>query len=478
MNIKVLIGLILTIMLSSCSLHEVKQKQDPKTLEWRMVTFGKIGSLEARLKIRTRASLAHPTCVYLEVVNRGTEAIKVIRTPCRLDLIVLRPKTEKERETWKSFLWTDANLFAEVPENPGSGGPVKPILVLPGESRVSSVPLFDGTRLGWPSEEGLVVQGFLKISLEVDGTAGFSAEPRFTMDWLVPDTEEVKSMQDEVRGLLRQTLVVSFARYSTRLKTLLSLSEVAAGIPMMEILTSLDHVDSQNYGLKTAVITYLNAQFSGDVGVKAYFLERLRNRSFEALGYFGNGFLKVWHPEFTEPIITMYEVNPAGLYWVFHLLMNHRADWVDHKPLAFRFYSAVIQGYPELRLAPTLLKVESNLAAWKIGVGLLLQLGMKDGIKTLEPFTACELIAEEHQETPLGMVLPARITPLRVCDLALHAILELSGEDVCDAYARACRELSIPALSPITKANLANLNEHPVMKIRSHLLQGLKANIR
>jgi hypothetical protein len=407
---------------------------------WTTVTVFNEGELIVRLRVRQRASLADENWIGFDFENRSNNAI--VMWPCDMHYHI-----DSERYNLRTGVLISSgglafggcvDLFPDAWED-GTG---EPIVLAPGVTTVFESPSDQVASLGLPGRDGLLVSADVHFRLVLRQRDQFGVP--FTFEWVDPSEVELAELRDRLRRLLKELPSPhSFHRFHRRVHVLLSELEIGGTLTSAELLSALDRAKDP---LKRKVLAeHIARTRTDDPVVAEYYRTAIREKNGKAIHDLAvpPGF---WQDDFLEPLLAICEADGWNLgYNAMQALVNHRDRWKDSARVPSRLSAAVMEAYPVLSRQPDELSGRELRSDWKQAVRILVQTGDPQAYSTLCPFLDCRMPVANLDRWVTPVLFPSSVPPLRVCDVALDAVLTLTGYSVGQVYKEAAAERGFPS---------------------------------
>jgi hypothetical protein len=405
--------------------------EKPPANDWHETVLLKEKDLTVRLKVLARASLAETGWMVLEFENRGEKPLTVEDAHYWITAAYGPLGTGQDAVSGSLASGNTYDLFPDA----CATTPVSPIVLPPGKTyrAVEQPSDYSAALLGLPPPPGRSVRGraFVAVSLN-DRRELRAAEPAgvpFAFDWLHPDDAGFKAMQARLGRLLRSP--ENRPHHAYLLETYLGIPQVAQVATVDELVTALDRRRKAFEG-RPAVAALLAKRFSNDPAVTAYFRRGLKDGDTIVLDDLRHTAL--WERSDVKPLVHLYELDPAKYSGALGLLHKYRDDWIKDDEIVRRLTAVVRQQHPVLRQDVRRLEPD-GLGDWAEAVNSLSMTGDPSAVALLRP--ALDDKRSFRSSRQLAMPGGVRLPPLRVCDVALDAILTLLDGSPDEAYRRA-----------------------------------------
>lgn len=398
---------------------------------WHDTVLLKEKNLTVRLKVLARASLAETGWMALEFENSGTRPLTVKDVHYWITAEYGRLGTGQRTGSGSLASGNTYDLFPHA----WATTPVAPIVLPPGKTyrAVEQPSDYSAALLGLSSPPGLSVRGRIFIAVNLsDGCQLRAAEPAgvpFAFNWHYPDDASFKAMRARLGQLLRSPENRPYHGYI--LGTYLGIPQVAQVATVDELVAALARRRNPFEG-RSAVAAHLAKHFSNDPAVTAYYRQRLKDGDNVVLTDLGHTTL--WDRSYVKPLVRLYESDPAKYDAALAILHKYRDDWIKDGEIARRLSAVVQRKNPVARQDVRRLEQE-ELDRWARAVESLSMTGDKSAIALLRP--ALDEKQSIRSTKLLAMPVGLPVPPLRVCDVALDAILTLLDGSPDAAYRRA-----------------------------------------
>ncbi len=411
---------------------------------WQSVDLGRLGDLIFRVRVLTPASLRDEEWLSLEFENTGREPVRVTNAYYRIERTTLDP------QSWHAVSFgslASGNTYDLFPDA-WKTTPVAPILLQPGVYRVVRHPSdYSAALLGLAPPAGWTVEARLHLTLELAGQRLFSTPTRgvpLTFEWRPVDPSRFDLLRARLRRLIHAPTRDDAHVYI--LQVLLNVPNVGDTLTAAELLASLAGRTGSLDG-REALLAEIARRFPRDPAVLDYYATRLRagptpwrpgqppqrseyDLALEDLAREP----RIWDPNWVASLLDQFERLSVGT--TLSVLASHHADWPIGLAVPARLSTGVIAGARTLTRHPEDLTCHELTITWVNEARQLALTRDPAAVPLLRPYLNCrERILDLSRCAIAAGYLDYPGPALRVCDVALDAILTLRGEDLTAAYA-------------------------------------------
>jgi hypothetical protein len=411
---------------------------------WQSVDLGRSGDFIIRVRVLTPASLLYEEWLSLEFENTGREPVRVTNAYYRIERTTLDPQSGRAVSFGSLASGNTHDLFPDAWKTT----PVAPILLQPGVCRVVQQPSdYSAALLGLAPPAGWTVEARLHLTLELAGQRLFSTPPEgvsFTFTWRAVAASELDALRARLHRLLRAPTHAGAHVYI--LQALLRIPSVGDTLSTADLLAALTG-RSGNMDGRDTLRGEIARRFPRDPAVLDYYATRLRagptpwrpgqppqrseyDLALEDLAREP----RIWDPNWVASLLDQFERLSVGT--TLSVLASHRADWPIGLAVAARLSTGVIAGAHTLTRHPEDLTCHELTITWVNEARQLALTRDPAAAPLLRPYLKCrERILDLSRCAIAAGYLDYPGPALRVCDVALDAILTLRGEDLTAAYA-------------------------------------------
>lgn len=434
-------------------------EQPPEKI-WQTTVLLKEKDLVVRLKVLAKASLAETGWMALEFENQGEKALTVSDAHYWIRAEYSRLGAGQPGGSGSLASGNTYDLFPHA----WATTPISPIILPPGKPyrTVEQPSDYSSTLLGLPTPAGLSVRAriFLAINL-ADGRHLRVAEQRgipFAFDWIYPEEAGFQALRARLAQLLRTP--ENRPHHGNILGTYLGIPQVARVATVDDLVAGLAG-RRQPFEGRSAVVAHLAKHYANDPAVTAYYRQRLKDGDAVVLSDLHQKAL--WAPFHVQPLVGLYESDPAKYAEALPVLHMYRDDWIKDDAIVQRLSAVVQKAYPVVQQGAGRLK-EGELNRWATAVENLSRTGDAAAIARLR--LSLEDKRAFRSTKFLSMPADWRVPPLRVCDVALDAILTLLDGSPEAAYRQAG---PVPVGRDNLDAAYADLRERMITALKERL---------
>ena len=209
---------------------------------------------------------------------------------------------------------------------------------------------------------GIPKQDQVDIELLVTSfIAGRRHQVSFPMKWLRPSAAAIEVLKKELHTLLFEKPPERDEIAQRRLTSLLNSDEVTKGLSLDGLLTSLT---GRNYEQRVFIVNYLLQRHTNDPKVIDFYVQQLAKNDEKVLydliisifipkpGQARKEQLRFWDERLIEPLIAMFERDPAKFERAVDILLLHPDNWYTDPKQTARLAAAVQKKYPILVRGP------------------------------------------------------------------------------------------------------------------------------
>lgn len=433
---------------SAASLPQTAQTNSRPTEErqWVVIPVVTAGQLTVRLKVRQRATLADENWLGLEFKNTGHESIKVSGHRIWYSMTAERFNLRSGAKVCSGSLagGNCVDLFPEL----WTSKPIAPLIIAPGACSVFAQPSdCSAALLGLPSQDGLLVRARVHLGIELEEDQGVSTSEAgvpFSFEWVYPDEAGFAAMRRRLRRLLQDPPPKSWSTCVRIRDALLSIPGGSEAVTAEELLAAMNH--RQVRGIRDGLAKHISQHLGRTPDVIAYYRQRLKEKdsaAIEDLHRCGG----IWHEDFLETLLSICE-NDSGMpgYHALLALAHHYQHWPEDSDIPTRVSTVVLRWYAVLLRKPDELSERDLVERWQHAARVLALAGDKTVIPLLRPYLDCRLrVLPPDASIAVDPDFLQYPPPVRVCDVALEAILTLLSDDPCDTYEQALKSRMLSA---------------------------------
>ncbi|MBP7746250.1 MAG: hypothetical protein KA383_08955 [Phycisphaerae bacterium] len=455
--------LICTAALADCA----TQPSSPPP--WKSIDLGSVGDVVLRLSVLPAASLVDEEWLGIEFENTSSVPARVENAYYHIERTSRDPQSRRIVSSGSLASGNTCDLFPEAWQTT----PVAAVVIPAGSHRVIRQPSeYSSALLGLAPPGGLIVEARFHITLELTGDQRYTTPETgvaFTFEWQPVAASQFDLLRARLRRLLQEPRRDASQVYI--LQALLKVPDVSAALTARELLDSLAERDGGLNG-RHALVAEIAQRYPRDPAVLAYYAAGVRagdRRAAEDLAREP----RIWDPTFLEPLLSWFEhASAPGLQTALAVLSAHRADWPADAHIPARLSRRLIAQSRVLSKAATELDGDDLTICWVADARDLAITHDPQVIPLLRPFLDRRerIVDLTRWGPPVTYPGPA----LRVCDVALEAILTLRGDDLAAAYARAGRNTSI-ATQPATRPT--DTFERTMDQIRDGMIVDLRSTL-
>jgi hypothetical protein len=419
--------LILGMLLAAVAQAVVQTNGQPT---WEVVDVGRVGDLALRLTVLKTATLAAEEWIGLEIGNEGDEPVGVRNAQYSIEATWTDPRTGLPSARCLAS-GTTLSMFPEAWKTT----PVSHFLIRPGVHRLlGELSNCCSAGLGLAPEGGLVVEAHLHLTLNLDEEREYSTPPDgvpFTFEWRHPDPAGFEAMRARLRWLLNEPCSVRDVYHESRVRVfemLLRMPGVGDALTAEELLAGLA---GRAYG-RGALVNEIACRFGRDPRVIEYYATRLRAGSDDVVTDLA-GEHGIWDPAFVKPLLEYFEQSQdyaerytgSSMYAALAALSAHRGDWPAELHIPTRLSSRILAQSPTLRRDSGGLKGDELTVRWIRDARVLALTHDPGVIPLLRPFLDRSDPIADIRSISFPRLEPRYVPALRVCDVALEAILAI-----------------------------------------------------
>jgi hypothetical protein len=435
--------------------------------DWRETAIVKDRDLVVRIKVLTRASLADTDWTALEFKNQGKRLLTVRDSYYWTRAEYFRLGTNDGVASGSLASGNTYDLFPDA----WATTPVSRIILLPGKTScvVQQPSDYSAALLGLAPPSGWSIRArvFLVVNLE-DGRQLRPTEEAgvpFAFDWLSPDEAGFEAVRARLKRLLLAPL--NRPQHAYILGLYLRIPEVARVATAEELVAAIGRRRHPFEG-RADIVKYVAKRFANDPAVTGYYRQCVKEGDPVILDDLHHPTL--WDRSYVEPLVRHYELNPAKFDHALSLLHKYRDDWIQDGKTVRGLADVVRRRFPAVQREVRRLEKE-ELEDWTRAMENLSMTGDQSAIALLSP--ALEDKRTFRATKFLSMPLDYRMPPLRVCDVALDAILTLLYGSPDAAYRRARR---LPDRRGNLDAAYADLRDGMITELKGRLAARSKGN--
>lgn len=408
---------------------------------WTVVEVGSVGDLSVRLRVLKRASIELEDWMVLEFDNRGTDAVEIADANFSVDLKCGDVKTMSV-----SGYRTELFPLPEELDNPVRARWLRAKSVT-GTRELSDL---CAARLELPPESGFRVKARVKLRFDFKkmGRLSYASPPEgIEIDWQYPDESGLDFARTRLKTLLG-TKSLLCGNECLRILTYLRQPAIRQGVSVTDILESVRiHPDRQ------FLLDHLELHHPGDPEVISYFETRLKYGDRSVIEALPRYMSASWSPTYVEPLFDLYQrlsrkieelddhdddggyARQRGLlHYLIHVFngysRSHSPDY--NKPftpeISERLSDAIQRQARYLNVKPSELPLDDRWL-WRDEIEILGQTRDKKMIPRLRLLLDDKTVINELLD---GLDAGGTIRPLRACDVAARAIIQILDGHVPD----------------------------------------------
>lgn len=397
-------------MLLLLVLSEINVLAADNIADWTAIEVGRTGDLIVRLRVRQETSLADEDWIAVEFDNVGKSDVKIDMAQYRM---------ESERFNLETGIFVSSgslvsgNTFDLFPHARDTI-PVAERVVPPGVYRMIDHPsLYSSALLGLPPGDGCLVKAQIFVDLRIDNERVKLEAKKFEFQWLYPDAKGFEAMRLRLLHLLANPR--NAVQHAYILHTLLAVPELAEAASAQQLLAAIEpRVEA--FSGRQYVLEHLNNHYAGESAVIDHFFSRIVD-SDTLITEDLRSVPKVWDSRFLPALLNRFDVRRDSVPDIFVILRQQGTPQRGDKQIASRLSNALLRfGWiePGETYVPSVLAYQISLMGHTCDRAMIPRLMpyLDDKTQTIDA-------------NQLGLSLDIRLPPLRVCDNALEAILEI-----------------------------------------------------
>lgn len=424
---------------------------------WRNYSAGAVAGVQIGISVKQNASLADEQFLILTLNNTTKNSIFLgTGNYYRIDYTSYDLATDKPRKSTSGSIIDMLEGIAPHTTYPE---------LTPGIHQSADYPSAYCAVLLGSTTLPLRTKATLHIAFRIKDGQPTELSCPFEFTWNPLDQAGVAAAQKRLQQLLAHP--DSLVQHCNLAGVLLEVPEVAAAVPIKDLLTALDH-HRDPFSCRDSIVAYLNTHQAKDPDVHAYYLKALAVPDRDALADLAYHSPALWDDRYIAPLVKSldsaghdYQHNAQAL----NLLDAHPETWADKPEVREALCQHLLKEFPALQGPSEKLTDETSLQF----LGITREPTM---VPILAPFLSAKKVVRDYKHD--SFVAPdAHPTPMRLCDVAYNAIRSCQGrpKDALNiAPVRGGAGLGMPAR---TDANVAD-----ELAQRDRLIEKLQAELK
>ena len=425
--------------------------------DWKSVEIGKAGELTVRLRVKPSASLADEEWLAIEFENHGKSDIKIDMAQYRI---------ESERSNLETGIFVSSGSLAhgnahDLFPDAWDTVPIAERVVPPGVYRMIDHPsLYSSALLGLPPGDGCLVKAQVFVDLRINHERVKLEAKKFEFQWLYPDAKGFDAMRLRLLHLLANPR--NAVQHAYILYTLLAVPELAQAASAQQLLAAIEpRVEA--FSGRQYVLEHLNNQYAGESAVVEYFFSRIVDTD-TLITEDLRSVPKVWDSRFLPALLNRFDVRHDSVSDVFVILRQQGTPQRAETQIASRLSNALLRfGWiePGETYVPSVLAYQISLMGHTCDRNMIPRLMpyLDDKTQTIDV-------------TQPGLSLDIRLPPLRVCDNALEAILEILDGSPGKGYKDAGFKFSsVRGARPQDVAEITEMRDKMITTVKQRLAE-------
>jgi len=411
---------------------------------WQSVELGRFGDLVFRVRVLSPASLLNEQWLALEFENTGRAPVRVADAYYRIERTTLDPQTRRRLSSGGLASGNTHDLFPDAWKTT----PVAPIRLQPGVCRVVQQPSdYSAAILGQAPPAGWTIAARVHLDLEFDDRQRFSTPSEgvpLSFEWHAVAPSGLDALRARLHRLLRAPQYRATHVYI--LQALLKFPGVGDTLTAADLLAALTGRTGNMDG-RDALREEIARRFPRDPAVLDYHGTRLRagptpwrpgaapqRSAYDLVLEDINREPCIWDPAWVAPLLDQFE--RLEIRGTLPALASHYTDWPAESAVPARLSNGIITRACTLTRHPEDLTCDELTNVWVNEARQLALTRDPAAVALLRPYLKCrERILDLPRCAIAAGYLDYPGPALRICDVALDAILALRGEDVSATYA-------------------------------------------
>ncbi len=380
------------------------------------------------LEIIHHPSLADKEWLRVSLENKTNKPFSIQKAKYVVDCVVFDQNDKRIKAgTFSSnnpseFL--DNAKYQIIPEN----------FVHPGINHITKYPsAYASSILGVPKDKSYKVQATITLQLDLYAKGPVSIQwenIQFEFEWFRPSDSMLNTIQQELIELLQHPSIDPYHHH--QLSCLLDVEDITEKVRIQDLLTAKNvRFDFQDG--KEAILRHLNDKFAQDQLILDHFLTEIKQHNLIALEDLAIA-TTIWESDFLEPLLTWYENgNLSTRTKIVNVLHPRYEKWKGNPHVTRQLSDILLNDYSDILYAvPDSLSTE-DLIFWGSLASLLGKTCDLEAIGILCPFLKNKTeIFNRSIYIDANSLHPPR--PIRVCDIAVEAILNLQQANIDQSY--------------------------------------------
>jgi hypothetical protein len=314
--------------------------------------------------------------------------------------------------------------------------------------------------LGLPPCDGCLVKAEVFVDLRINNELVKLEAKKFEFQWLHPDAMGIDAMRSQLLYLLANPR--NAVQHTYILQALLAVPELAQAASAQQLLAAIGPREDSFSG-REHVLEHLNNHYAGAPIVVDYFYSRIVDtdkRITEDL----QRVPKIWDSRFLPALLNRFDVHGHRWNDIFVILRQHGTPQRSDPQIASRLSNSLLRfGWidPRQQYAPSALASNLTLMGHTCDRNMIPQLTpyLNDTTQTIDL-------------TQAGLRIDIRLPPLRVCDHALEAILEILDGGSGKAYkAAGFKSTTTRRAGPDDGAEINRIRDRMITALKQRLVE-------
>ncbi len=396
---------------------------------WQTVNAEDLDDVSISLQILEEPSLEKDTWIKFEFLNKRKENLKIKEASYNIAWYTLNGETEAY-EIEGNLVTKD---FTDVLNEGLSGLPFNRTLP-PGLSVISHYPSAYGAfLLGNPQTKNLPSQLIVSMTLELQGDENVTIiwdQIDFKFDWY--PVKNKKITEAKLVKALKEASAIPY--HVLQLRALLEIQKESKILKAENLLKALDIRTGIEDG-RNIVLTYLNAYFSNEKDVISFYKKKLTEGKDPYILHDLYIAPKIWSNEFKDILVEQYFAckHLSQKRKIIDILFKHKEIYKEDTHLGEKLASPILDQYESIIYEVPENLSEGKLLIWASAVSILGKLNNSEYLHLI-----CPYLDSSTKILDGGVFIDANSEkiprPLRVCDIALEAILNIQGKELHKEY--------------------------------------------